>query len=52
MYVCLLTRGSDPVLERKKADNLKLKQELCRENYKEIRTALDKLKKSKIHRPK
>ena len=42
-----VTRGTDPVLEREQADNLKLKQGLWSENDKEIRTALDKLKKVK-----
>ena len=39
--------GTDPVLDREQADNLKLKQGLWKENDKEIRTALDKLKKVK-----
>ena len=39
--------GKDPVLDRGQSDNLKLKQVLWRENDKEIRTALDKLKKVK-----
>ena len=48
-----VTMGTDPVLDREQADNLKLKQGLWRENDKEIRTALDKLKKVKyIDMPK
>ena len=42
-----VTRGTDPLLEREQADNLKLEQGLWSENYKEIRTALEKLKKIK-----
>ena len=42
-----VTKGTDPFLEREQAVNLKLKQGLWREKDKEIRTALDKLKKVK-----
>ena len=48
-----VTRGTDPVLDRELAENLKLKQGLWRKDDKEIRTALDKLKKVKyINMPK
>ena len=39
--------GTDPVLDRKQTDNLKVKQGLWKENDKEKRTALEKLEKVK-----
>ena len=48
-----VTRGTDPIIERAQADNYKIKKGLWAENDKEIRTALDKLKKVKyIYMPK
>ena len=39
--------GTNPILEMEQADNLKLKRGLWKENDKEIRAALDELKKVK-----
>ena len=37
--------GTNPIKEIEQADNKKLKRGLWKENYKEIRAALDELKK-------
>ena len=42
-----VTKGTDLILERAQANNYKLKKGLWAENDKEIRAALDKLKKVK-----
>ena len=42
-----MVQDTDPILERERADNYKLKKGLWAENNKEIRASLDKLKKVK-----
>ena len=49
IYVRCVTKGTDQTLAGAKADDFKLKKRLWAENYKEIRVAMDKLKKSKTH---